>query len=241
MEDTNNKEISLMFSGGVDSTMAAITLSAQYSKVHLLTYCNGHGHYNLKNSKNRAKELISKFGNKFIHRLISIEDLFKKMAIDTLLEDYKEFKSGFIWCLGCKMTMHTRSIIYNLENKIKFMSDGSSQDTSEMVEQMLISVSLIMMFYERYNIDFFVPVYKQTREEKIKKLKELKFNMGIPIKDRFIGIQPRCIPGELYYMPYLLFNKALDHEKPLVVQFIKKKQEMAERYIEDYFKHGKML
>lgn len=241
MEDINKKEISLMFSGGVDSTMAAITLSKQYGKVHLLTYCNGHGHYNLKNSKNRANELINKFGNKFIHHLIPIEDLFKKMVIDTLLDDYKEFKSGFIWCLGCKMTMHTRSIIYNLENKIKFMSDGSSQDTSEMVEQMPISVSLIMMFYEKYGIDFFVPVYKQTREEKIKKLKELKFNMGIPIKDRFIGIQPRCIPGELYYMPYLLFNKALDHEKPLVAQFIKKKCQIAERYIEEYSKHGKML
>jgi hypothetical protein len=121
------------------------------------------------------------------------------------------------------------------------MADGSSQDSDEMVEQMAISVSLISLFYERYGIKFLVPVYKQTREEKITKLEELKFKMGIRIKDRFLGIQPRCIPGELYYLPYLLFNKALEHEKPLVTQYIKKKQEIADRYIEEYFKHGKVL
>jgi predicted subunit of tRNA(5-methylaminomethyl-2-thiouridylate) methyltransferase len=233
--------ISLMFSGGVDSTMAAIKLSEEYAKVHLLTYRNGYGHFFLGNSKKRAKELINKFGNKFVHNLIPIEDLFKKMVLDTLQEDYRELGSGFIWCLGCKMTMHTRSIIYNLEHNIKFMADGSSQDSDEMVEQMAISVSLISLFYERYGIKFLVPVYKQTREEKITKLEELKFKMGIRIKDRFLGIQPRCIPGELYYLPYLLFNKALEHEKPLVTQYIKKKQEIADRYIEEYFKHGKVL
>jgi hypothetical protein len=209
--------------------------------VHLLTYCNGYGHFYLENSKKRAIELNNKFQNKFIHHLIPIGDIFNKMIVATLLKDYKEFKSGFIWCMGCKMAMHTRSIIYNLENNIKYMSDGSSQDSDEMVEQMPISVSLISLLYEKYGIKFFVPVYKQTRQEKIKKLKELKFNLGIPIKDRFLGIQPRCIPGELYYLPYLLFNKALEHEKTIVTQFIKKKQEIAERHIEEYFKNGKVL
>lgn len=159
------------------------------------------------------------------------------MVLDTLLEDYKEYKSAFIWCLGCKISMHTRSIIYNLESGVRLMADGSSADTSEMVEQMPLSVSLIMMFYAKYGIDYLVPVYNQTRQEKIKRLKELKFHMGIPVKDRFLGIQPRCIPGELYYLPYLLFNKALEHEKPLVTRFIQKKQKIAELYIKEQLGH----
>lgn len=237
----NNNEITLMFSGGIDSTIAAINLSKQYDRIHLLTFCNGHGHYFMATSKKRAKELIDKFGNKFIHSLISIKPLFEKMVLDTLLKDYKEFKSGFIWCLGCKMTMHTGSIIYNIKNNIKFMADGSSQDTSEMVEQSLISISMVKLFYKKYGIDFFVPVYEQPRKEKMKELKKLKFHLGIPIGDRHLGIQPRCIPGELYYLPYLLFNKALEHEEMLVAQFIEKKQKLAENYIEEYSKHGKML
>ncbi len=119
-------EITLMFSGGVDSTIAAINLAKQYYKVHLLTFCNGHGHCFMGKSKDRAAELNNKCGNKFTHSLISIEPLFKRIVLDALLKDYEEFKSGFIWCLGCKMTMHTASIIYNLKNNIKFMADGSS-------------------------------------------------------------------------------------------------------------------
>lgn len=234
----NNKEISLMFSGGVDSTIAAISLAKQYDKVHLLTFCNGHGHCFMGASRKRAKELINKCGNKFMHNLITIEDIFEKMVLDSLLEDYKEFKSGFIWCLGCKMAMHACSIIYNIKNNIKFMADGSSQDTSEMVEQSILSISMIKMFYKKYNIDFFVPVYEQPRAEKINKLRELRFHMGIPVGDRHIGIQPRCIPGELYYLPYLLFNKALEHGEMSVAKFIEKKQKLADNLIEEHSKSG---
>ncbi len=237
---TANK-ITLMFSGGVDSTIAAINLAKQYSKVHLLTFCNGHGHCFMGKPKDRAAELNNKFRDKFIHSLISIEPLLKGIVLDTLLKDYEEFKSGFIWCLGCKMTMHTASIIYNLKNNIKFMADGSSQDTSEMVEQSIISISMIKMFYEKYGIEFSVPVYKQPRKEKIKELKRLKFNLGVALGDRHLGIQPRCIPGELYYLPYLLFNKALEHEEMAVAQFIAKKEELAKKFIEEYLKDGKML
>ncbi len=233
-----DKEVSLMFSGGVDSTITAITLAEQYRHVHLLTYGNAHGHYHMERSAKRAEELNAKFGNKFTHRLIPIEDLFRQMVLDTLEEDYKKYGSGFIWCLGCKMTMHTRSIMYDLTYGIQHACDGSSQDTDEMVEQMVVSITLIKQFYEKNGIDFSVPTYTQPRSEKRKMLKELKFNMGIPVGDRYIGIQPRCIPGELYYLPYLIFNKALGHDRNKVIQFIEEKQQIAERYLKEHLNHG---
>lgn len=100
---------------------------------------------------------------------------------------------------------------------------------------------MIKMFYKKYSIDFFVPVYEQARKEKIKQLRKLKFKMGIPIGDRHLGIQPRCIPGELYYLSYMLFYKALEHEEMAVASFIEKKQQLAAQYIEEYTKNGKML
>lgn len=227
-----------MFSGGLDSTAAALNLAQEYRKVHLLTYYNGYGHLYIKNSARRAEELSKMVKDKFTHNIISIEELFKKMVIDKLTEDYKEYKSGFIWCLGCKMCMHTRSIIYNLDNNIGLMADGSSEDSDEMVEQTALSISLIAMLYEAYKISYFVPVYKRTRKEKIKTLKAMNFRMGLQIGDRFLGIQPKCIPGELYYMPYLLFNKAMKHEKPSVAKFIKDKHGLAEQYIKEHLKNG---
>jgi predicted subunit of tRNA(5-methylaminomethyl-2-thiouridylate) methyltransferase len=226
-----NNTVSLMFSGGLDSTTAAIELAREYDKVYLLTYYNGHGHFNIDKSARRARELTSILGDRFKHSIISIEDLFKDMVIDRLKQDYVKYGSGFIWCLGCKMCMHTRSIIYNLQNNIGLMADGSSADSDEMVEQMQLSVSLISLFYQKYNIEYFVPVYKDTRAEKIRKLNNLGFRMGLRIGDRFLGVQPKCIPGELYYMPYLLFNKALEHEKNLVTEFIREKHELADTYI----------
>ncbi len=65
--------------------------------------------------------------------------------------------------------------------------------------------------------------------------------MGIAIGDRHIGIQPRCIPGELYYLPYLLFNKALEHEEMAVANFIAKKEKSAKSIIEEYIKNGQVL
>jgi len=109
------------------------------------------------------------------------------------------------------------------------------------VEQSIMSISMFKRFYKQYGIDFSVPVYEQSRKEKIAQLRKLKFKLGIPIGDRHLGIQPRCIPGELYYLPYLLFYKALDHEEMLVASFIEKKQQLADKYIKEYTANGQML
>ena len=43
--------------------------------------------------------------------------------------------------------------------------------------------------------------------EMIAALKRMGFRQGLRIRDRFLGIQPKCRPGELYYMPFLLFDQ----------------------------------
>ena len=141
-------EISLMFSGGVDSTMAAVLLSKKYDKVHLLTYNNGYGHIFLKTTKKRVNELSKKFGNKFVYSLSSTKDLFENITVNNVANEFKEHKSGFVWCMGCKLAMHTKSIIYNLENGIRDIADGSSKSTENMIEQKPFSLALIKSIYQ---------------------------------------------------------------------------------------------
>ena len=230
------KEIALMFSGGIDSTMAACLLAEEYDKVHLLTYNNGYGHMFMSATKKRVKELEKKFPGKFSHKLTSSKKLFEDIAVNNIYDEYKKHESGFVWCLGCKIAMHTQSIIYCLENAIPYMSDGSSRDTSEMVEQKPFSIKLIKQMYSSYGIEFITPVYDIKRNEEISKLKTMGFNMGLfRVMDRFIGIQPKCFAGELYYLPNILFKRKPKHDNYQIKIFFNRKRELVERTIEKHF------
>ena len=131
--DVHEREITLMFSGGIDSTATAIMLAEMYDRVHLVTYKNGYGHYYHDRTHKRVTELNEKLGNRFTYTLISTKDYFDQILVNSVLKDYKSYKSGFIWFMGCKMAMHMRSAIYCLENGVRYMTDGSNVDTDEMV------------------------------------------------------------------------------------------------------------
>ena len=229
-------EIALMFSGGIDSTMAACLLAERYERVHLLTYHNGHGTAHMGKTRRRVDELRARFGNeRFEHMLTSTKSLMETVVVDDLVETYADYRSGFIWCMGCKLAMHTRSAIYCLENGITEMSDGSSGSTQEMVEQMLVSLSLIRTFYEHYGISFATPVYDIPREEEQADLRSRGFRMGLQVLGRNVGIQPSCYAGLLYYAPYMLFHKAPKHDEAAVARFIEDRSQRAHALVEGWF------
>jgi len=231
----DKREITLLFSGGVDSTMAACNLASSYESVHLVSYFNGYGHYRVSRTAKRAAELSRHFPGTFTHSIISIQDIFESLVIHSIWDDYREFGSGFIWCMGCKLAMHIRTIIYNIDHDIHLSADGSSFETSEMVEQMPISVAKVKGFYCEYGIRFENPVYQLRREDSIQSLHNMGFRMGLRIGDRFLGIQPKCKPGELYYMPLLLRGTEPDHKEELVARHIDAKIDWARGYIDQYF------
>ena len=233
---STSKEIALMFSGGVDSTIAAVELAKTYDKVHLYNYKNGYGHYAMGRSRKRYEELDRLQPGRFTFTYRPIRELFERITVRTLAEDYREFGSAFVWCMGCKLAMHTMSIVLSLERGVRVMSDGSASDSDEMVEQMLISISMVRLFYKEFGIDFEIPVYEIPRDDKRRILGELGIRMGIPIRDRYLGIQPSCIPGELYYLPYVLFNKSPGHLESVVARFIDAKKAVARAYVEEHFR-----
>ena len=228
-------EITLMFSGGVDSTALAIMLAERYERVHLVTYKNGYGHWYHHRTYERVAELNRALGDCFQYSLVDTKGYFDEILVKRVLDDYRKFKSGFIWFMGCKMAMHMRSAIYCLEHGLLNMTDGSNEDTNEMVEQMLISLTLIRNLYKQYDIEFGTPVYEVRREASRQLIKKWKLNMGFQVMDRHLCIQPTCVAGELYYMPYLLFNKKVQHDERQVAQFIMEKMEIVRRIVHAYF------
>jgi len=233
MEWGMDRSVALMFSGGVDSTVAAMKLLEEFDRVHLLTFSNGYGHYAFYRTRRRARELDERHPGRFTHFSASIKELFQQVCLSTIIDDYRRFGSGFMWCMGCKLCMHARAIIYCLQNGIGHTSDGSAKDSAEMVEQMPISISMIRSMYQDRGIEFLVPVYDMSRDAKRGMLHEMGFFMGIPLLDRYLGIQPSCVPGELYYLPYILFNKAPKHDEETVAGYIEQKREQLEAIINE--------
>jgi tRNA(Ile)-lysidine synthase TilS/MesJ len=224
--------VSLMFSGGVDSTTAALQLAERFDRVHLLTFQNGYGHTKIHRSAERVKEIERHAGPRFSHLIESIQPLFDELLMDNLRAEYRRWGSGFVWCLSCKLAMHSRSILYNLEHGIPVMADGSSSSTGEMVEQSLLSLYMFREMYAEHGIRFTTPVYAIPREEEIERLKARGFRMGFRIRDRFLRVQPKCRPGELYYLPFLLFDQPPKHDEDKVAAFLEEKRVVARAWIE---------
>ncbi len=220
-----------MFSGGVDSTTAAVLLTRDYRTVHLLSFGNGYGHYKLDRTARRADELRGRYGDCFEHEVVSIKPLFEQLVVRHAASEYRRWGSGFIWCLGCKLAMHAHSVLYNLRHGIDVMADGSSAATSEMVEQMPVAVERIRGFYGEYGVRFETPVYHLDREEEINFLRGQGLRLGIRVGDRFLRIQPKCRPGELYYMPYVVFGRRPHHPEDVVAAYIDDKLVQAREFI----------
>jgi signal transduction histidine kinase len=226
-------EISLMFSGGVDSTVAALHLAGSFERVHLLTFSNGYGHYGFQRTRKRAEELMARAPGRFVYHFESVAGLFREIAVASLAEDYARFQSGFIWCMGCKLAMHTASVRYDLAHGLTRHTDGSSADTAEMVEQMLISLSLVSHFYQDNGISFEPTDYDLGRDAKRELLKTSGFRMGIPLRDRYLGIQPSCVAGELYYLPYLLLKRPPRHPERMVAEYITSRRPIMDRLVRE--------
>jgi tRNA(Ile)-lysidine synthase TilS/MesJ len=224
--------VSLMFSGGVDSTTAALALAERFERVHLLSYQNGYGHTKIHRTRDRVRELERHAGPRFSHLVESIQPLFDELLMDNLRAEYRRWGSGFVWCLSCKLAMHSRSILYNLEHGIPVMADGSSSSTGEMVEQSLLSLYMFREMYAEHGIRFTTPVYTIPREEEIEGLRARGFRMGLRIRDRFLRVQPKCRPGELYYLPFLIFDQPPKHDEDKVAAYLDEKRVVARAWIE---------
>ncbi|MFX1514472.1 MAG: hypothetical protein ACFFCQ_18005 [Promethearchaeota archaeon] len=178
--DVSNEQVSVLFTGGSDSTLAAYLMCEMFKKVHLLTFLiSAMG--NLDRCQIHVKRLQDRFGKRnVIHTYIDIEKLLKKTFYGTYIYDIRKYKTylSALFCAACNISMHTRTIIYNKKNEIRFACDGQQADTrlvttekkienlrplwSEQIQKVL---ELVKNFYKNYDINYFNPVYNIERTD----------------------------------------------------------------------------
>lgn len=236
------EEVSVLFSGGSDSTLVAALMCKEFEKVHLLTFFHS-GIPEAKKSKMNVKRLRNRFGkNKVVHKLINIEQEFQTLYYSTYVRDLRKYRLFLVAavCNACQLAMHTATIIYNLNNNISFTQDGYKREKEHIYAFMSEEgTKHIENFYRKHKMKYDNPVYDIPRTDWV------LFDMGITPKrdvkfphERYErATQHLCPHGTLtnVYMlgyQYPLYNR-VSHKW---MEYHKEKIAIAEKYIQSYLR-----
>lgn len=150
-------KVLILFSGGTDSTAAAVYYLQKGHNTHLVTFDNG-AEKNLDKSEKRANLIKQQFGEHCSWQLLSCTLLFHEVAIKNLEQDVKEY--GNLICCGCKLSMLAEAIIYCRKNGITIIADGFKKDQDYYPEQTPEYISTADSFAKEFNISYTHPVYE---------------------------------------------------------------------------------
>lgn len=191
-----NQDCLLLYSGGKDSTLAAIRLYNAGYNVHFLHFDNGH-----MRDQDKPYLTFQELFNKDKEFYFDYE--FSAVDIKSLFEEYfSEFTSNQstdkdllseIRCLSCRMAMYTKAIQLANERGYKYIADGARISQKFMLEQLPITTRLKELA-ATYGIKLLFPVlYVDDDQKEIEEMLangyssktwESKCLIGEPAKDK---------------------------------------------------------
>jgi hypothetical protein len=191
-----NKGISVLFSGGPDSTLAALYALEEADVVHLITY-----HHRMMTRIGKHKivvtELQEKFGkDRVIEHEDSINRLWRRCYFEGVKKRLFKYRTYYIpWlCGACKLAMHIKTIAYNKDNGIYVTYDGANAESAPFFPAQTSDYIKIMKgFYSSFNMTYDCPVYDVGPTDKRAE------SMGIPsMKDT----KKEHVFARFYYRPF---------------------------------------
>jgi hypothetical protein len=234
------EQASVLFSGGTDSALAAVEMLKECRRVTLLTFNPGFIFF-VENSRVHADALVARFGAERVeHRIIPIAELTRKILFGDLRGDARKY--GFdltaLVCMGCRLGMHARAIIHNLEQGIPLLADGSIQKQDAIPEQRAVVLARNRaLYFERYGIRHVSPIYGEERSD------ERLFEAGVAsrrnLKKQFIFFETQAtcpfgvtadVYARMFYKP--LMGPSTDAQS---VEYCGEKHPLMHRAIESYF------
>ena len=201
-----------MFSGGPDSTLAALYALKEAQTVHLLTY---HHKYMGKIGKHSKviDEMIEIYG---VDRIVvfeqKIDDLFLKYYFENIKKYIWKYRTFYIpWiCGACKLAMHVSTINYNKSNNISITYDGANTESAYLFPaQMNSYIEVMMNLYKSHGVEYGCPVYDVDRTDRETEKFGLITTKNTKDEHVVFSTQHTCIVGlfihghgRLYYRPF---------------------------------------
>ncbi len=161
-----NDRVSLLFSGGADSTLAAAKLAAAYAAVDLVTFKH-YATWHIGASRKSEDRLRAKYpATKFSHAWGNTSGLFLRLQ-GRLLRDVKsEPFLNHYFCGVCKLAMHTALVRYNLQNGIKHSATGASRLMPMFPDQTPGGIDALQRkLYGPYGMTLESPVFDTPRSD----------------------------------------------------------------------------
>ena len=169
MELVNNKETCLLlFSGGKDSSAAAVKMIQGGYNIILYTYQAGMEELTGNNGDSapdiRNNELLKVFPEEIQTDRVIEGSLYliRKLAIE------KTNSTHVVYPIALALAVHTNAIVYCLKNNIKNIACGySGYQASEdrYIEQREDFFKLMKNFLDEYGINYHAPVINMSKEE----------------------------------------------------------------------------
>ncbi|MFH0822095.1 MAG: hypothetical protein V2B18_05040, partial [Pseudomonadota bacterium] len=160
------EKAAVLFSGGVDSSFAAVTIAPEFRKVVLLTYLVP-GMTSVDNSRRNAATLAKMFPGSVSHEIHDLRGFVNEVRggiIDCVKNNYK-YGFFYSWCLGCKLSMHLHTIEYCLRNDIQDVFDGNNIYDRHALEQHEEVIERLRSLYEKEGMRYSSPFYRHDHIE----------------------------------------------------------------------------
>lgn len=234
----SESSVALLFSGGLDSTLAATVLAKSYDIVHLISVSRGYGHTKIERTAARFDELRSHVDEAvFTHTILSGKELFRTTVLSTLAKDIVRFRGLFVICVGCKLVMHTIGAIYCLEHGIPDIADGASGATEWMSDQAAVTLEGYRQLHDAFAIRYSNPVVEiNDREHAREALRRLSIRTGQKVAGRDLGTQPVCYYGDaLTFLRESLFKVSLPVSDKAISEYMALKTPMLIRHVHRHF------
>jgi len=202
--ERNRGDVCVMFSGGMDTTLAAAKLldAGEAERLHLLTFCNGFC-VRAESSRVHVEELRRRYGeNRIIHEISNIAEAFEQIR-SPLIELVRTYRSTLVFDLCCRLSFETSAIIYALNNGIASVADGTNIDQGRLFLEKPAYLRVTKAFFAEHGIDYFSPVYSRCeggRKMRIQEMRDMGFSMGPPALEKLnisnsLFQQPFCLVG----------------------------------------------
>lgn len=194
-KERTNKDVLLMYSGGKDSTLAAIRLHNEGYNVHFIHFDNGHMRDQDKPYLTFKKTFQDKEGYFFDYELseVNIKDLFETYYSNWNHTLTDPLLTSEIRCLSCRMAMYTTLIRIAKKEGFKYIAEGARISQKFMLEQIPI-IERLTKLAQSNGIELLLPVLHLYDDEKEKqelldngyssKTWESKCLIGKPPKDK---------------------------------------------------------